>query len=261
MRRSELLVSARRPYGHTAARRLAALVSIVAGLGFVPPVAAAEVLVLNSAGRAPLVNGDGSGFTERLMDEVFRRNGIELRLLHLPTERGLRNANAGIDDGDLGRIAGMEKRYPNLVRVPEKLFNVQLVGYARDPSISTSSWSALRPYRVGVIRGWKIYEDKLRGIVKPVRVNNAEQLFSLLERDRIDIALYERWMGLALIRQRGLVDVTALKPPLATPAVFTYLNKKHAALVPKLAATLRALKADGTYQRMFDETIGPLTRH
>ena len=32
--------------------------------------------------------------------------------------------------------------------------------------------------------------------------------------------------------------------------MFLYLHRKHAALVPKLAAALRQMKADGSHQRI-----------
>lgn len=37
-----------------------------------------------------------------------------------------------------------------------------------------------------------------------------------------------------------------------------YLNKKHAALVPKLAQALADMKADGSYQKLFDMTLKPM---
>ena len=220
--------------------------------------AAREVLVLNNATAPPHTNDDGTGFLDRVAGEAFRRIGVELKLVRLPAERGLRNADAGIEDGEVVRVGGLEKEYPNLLRVPEKIIDMDFVAFARGPAIQIDGWKALRPYRVGIIKGWKIYEDNLRGIVEPTAVDNAEQLFNLLERDRVDVVLYSRWMGTALVRARQLRDVEALMPPLASVAMYTYLHKKHSALVPKLAAALRAIKADGTYQRALDETIGPL---
>ena len=57
--------------------------------------------------------------------------GVELRLVKLPAERGLINANAGIEDGDLARITGLEKQYPNLVRVPEKLVDLDFTAFSK----------------------------------------------------------------------------------------------------------------------------------
>lgn len=242
-------------------RYLTGSLALVLGIGLVQAAAAGTVLVLNNAGSPPLANAKGNGLVERVVGEAFRRCGVELKVVYLPAERGLRNANAGIEDGEIGRAAGIEQRYPNLLRVPEKIADLELVAFSANPSVSIhGGWSALRSYRVGIIKGWKIYEDGLRGILTPVSVDNADQLFNLIERDRVDVVLYERWMGLAQIRARGLRGVKMLTPPLATMAIYTYLNRRHAALVPKLAAALRALKADGTYQRAFNEAIGSLAR-
>jgi ABC-type amino acid transport substrate-binding protein len=37
-----------------------------------------------------------------------------------------------------------------------------------------------------------------------------------------------------------------------------YLNNKHAALAPKVAASLAQLKADGSYQSLYDSILKPL---
>jgi len=241
-------------------RRLTVVVAVCLAIGFSNTGGAGDVLVLNAAGSPPLINDDGTGFVERVVGEAFRRCGIELRLVHLPAERGLRNANAGIEDGEIGRTAGMERRYPNLVRVPEAIIRLRFVAFSRKHSFTVENWATLRRYRVGIIKGWKVFEDNLRGSAAPMLVDDAEQLFNLLERDRTDVVLYERWMGLALARKRGMSDAKALAPPLVSLDIFTYLHKKHAGLTGKVAAALRTIKADGTYQRAFDEAIGPLTR-
>src|SRR3989344_512852 len=89
------------------------------GLAF-PVVAGDPVLVLNNPMAPPLTNTQGTGFIDQLLQEIARRAGVRVRLVVLPAERGLINANAGIEDGDLNRIAGLEHTYPNLMRVPEK---------------------------------------------------------------------------------------------------------------------------------------------
>jgi ABC-type amino acid transport substrate-binding protein len=38
-----------------------------------------------------------------------------------------------------------------------------------------------------------------------------------------------------------------------------YLHKKHADLVPKVSEALVRLKKNGSYQRIFDATLKPLT--
>jgi polar amino acid transport system substrate-binding protein len=231
----------------------------LAGLLWLSPAAlAAEkpVLVLNDTNDPPFTTADRSGFLDVIASEAFRRVGAELRLVKLPPERGLINANAGIEDGDLTRIAGLEKHYPNLVRVPEKLVDWEFMAFSKNSSIA-SSWPVLRQHAVGHIKGWKIYEQNLATAGQVTTADDADQLFRLLDLDRIEVALYERSLGVALVKQQGLKGVRLLAPPLATREMFIYLHRRHAALAPQLAQALRAMKRDGYYQRVYNEKLKP----
>ena len=120
---------------------------------------------------------------------------VKLRLVKLPAERALLNANAGIEDGDLARIADLETQYPNLIRVPEKLLDWAFTAFSKDASIS-ARWETIRQRQVGHIKGWKIYEQQLAGAPQVVSVDNAAQLFRLLDLNRIEVALYTRWIDM-----------------------------------------------------------------
>lgn len=211
-------------------------------------------LVLNDVNDPPFTTPDGKGFLDAVAGEAFRRAGARLRLVKLPPERGLLNANAGIEDGDLTRIAGLEKQYPNLVRVPEKLVDWTFTAFSKNTDIA-ANWEVLRQRQVGHIKGWKIYEQQLAGAPRVVAAENPEQLFRLIELDRIEVALYARWLGEALLQRQNISGVRALEPPLATREMYIYLHRRHAALAPKLAAALRAIKAEGLYDRLYREKV------
>lgn len=214
------------------------------------------VLVLNDTNEPPFTTADRDGFLDMVAGEAFRRAGVELRLVKLPAERGLIDANAGIEDGELTRIAGLEKQYPNLVRVPEKLVDWEFSAFSKDASIA-SSWKAIRQRSVGHIKGWKIYEQNLAGAERVTTADDPEQLFRLLDLNRIEVALYERSLGAALARQQGLKGVRPLAPPLATREMFIYLHKRHASLAPRIADALRAMKREGFHQRAYNEKLKP----
>lgn len=219
-------------------------------------------LVLNDANGPPFTNAQQTGFLDRVGQEAFRRAGLRLRLVQLPAERGLKNANDGIEDGDLTRIAGIDKTYPNLQRVPEKLIDWRFAAFThrRDLAIPVN-WKSLLSHNVGVIRGWKIAETNLATAKNLVLVNDVDQLFGLLNRQRVDAVVYSQEMGLWLLREQGRKDIRMLDPPLASREMFIYLNKKHARHIAPLAAALRSVKQDGTYDRLYREsmpaTLGP----
>ena len=206
-------------------------------------------LVLNDTNEPPFTTAQKDGFLDIVASEAFRRAGAKLQLIKLPAERGLINANAGLEDGDLTRIAGLERLYPNLVRVPEKLIDWEFVAFSKNRSIP-ATWPDIRKHIVGHITGWKIYEQQLKGARQIVSANGPTQMFSLLDRDRIDIALYAQWMGQSYIKQLKLKGIYQLKPRLAKKEMFIYLNNRHRFFVPKLAKALRALKREGFYQRI-----------
>lgn len=214
------------------------------------------MLVLNNPMAPPLTNAEGTGFIDRLLQEIARRVGVRVRLVSLPAERGLVNANEGIEDGDLNRIAGLERTYPNLVRVPEKNMDMQFMAFTRQADFTLDrGWRSLSGRSVGVIKGWKILERNIPADAQVTVVKDAEQLFRLLEHRRVDVVLYAQHLGQAQARQLGLTDVRAMGPPLTTQEMFIYLHKKHAALAPRFAEALRQMKADGTYARIHRATL------
>lgn len=216
-------------------------------------------LVLNDTNDPPFTTQTGDGFLDVVAGEAFRRAGLHLALVKLPPERGLVNANAGIEDGDLTRIAGLEKSYPNLVRVPEKLIDWHFVAFSRQATPAEASWELLEPLSVGHIKGWKIFEQSLKTTTHITTVDNPDQLFAMLDKGRIDIALYERWLGYALAKKMNIQKLHVVEPPLASREMFIYLHKRHADKIPAIAAALRAIKAEGMYARVCREKFAPLS--
>jgi polar amino acid transport system substrate-binding protein len=66
----------------------------------------------------------------------------------------------------------------------------------------------------------------------------------------------DRWQGQWIVRQNGY-KVRLIEPPLARFEMFMYVNVKHAALVPRVTQALVDMKADGTWQRIYDRCLKP----
>lgn len=216
---------------------------------------AAEPLRLNTGVGAPYIQQDGQGFLDQLVPEVFRRLGVAAEAVgYAASERAMINANSGVDDGVAMRIQGLEKQYPNLVRVEEKVIDNDFVAYSVQHRFATAGFESLKPYQVAYIVGWKVFESRLVGDFRLTPVQDAEQLFTLLANGRTDVALFERWQGNWLVAQRH-IPARVLLPPLATTEMFMYLNRKHGHLAEPAARALRAMKADGSYRRLVERTL------
>ncbi|MFM2068406.1 MAG: hypothetical protein RLZZ584_3315 [Pseudomonadota bacterium] len=190
-----------------------------------------------------------------LTREALRRIGAELRLVSLPSERSLQEADAGVVDGEGLRVAGLGTQYLNLVQVPERYIGISFVAFARvtpgtpAPRLE-QGWRSLQPYSVAHITGWKLFEASVSGTRAHYKVDKPEQLFRMLDAGRVDLALYTRADGHALLRSMGLGGIREIEPALKDVDMYLYLHRRHAALVPRLAQALRDMKADGTHARI-----------
>ncbi|MEK6750245.1 MAG: transporter substrate-binding domain-containing protein [Pseudomonadota bacterium] len=218
--------------------------------------AQATELRLNDTNDPPLTTPAHDGFLDIIADAAFKRLNFKLHLIHLPAERALIDANAGTLDGEFTRIEGLEKQYPNLIRVPEKLVDWVFCAFSKDSSIP-ANWTSLRQHSVGLIKGWKIYERQMQGARRLLTANDPEQLFRLLELGRVDVILYAQATGVALIARDGLKDIYQLTPPLETREMFIYLHKRHARVALKLGHVLREMKESGFYQQVYREKLQP----
>jgi polar amino acid transport system substrate-binding protein len=220
-----------------------------------------KMIYLNTAFSAPVSNNAQTGFGDRVLAEAFKRIGYTLETQRLPAERALINANNGVDDGELMRVSGLQKNYINLIQVPEPIMTIDMVLFTKNRSaFVVDGWDSMRAQSLAIITGWKIMERsfaKLRGAVELIKADNAKQLFTLLEKDRVDFIAYSNWSGLGYLKRHNMQGITLLEPPLARPKFYTYLHKKHKKLVPKLAAAIREMKKDGAMQKLFDQILKP----
>jgi polar amino acid transport system substrate-binding protein len=238
---------------------------LVIGVGGLLPLvlSAADVteIELNTTTKPPLSTPNQTGFIDRVGEEAFSRLGIKLTTVRLPAERALLDANMGILDGEISRVAGLEQSYTNLVRIPEKLMDIEFTVFSRHVEHLAPGWEALQPYSTAIINGWKILENNIPVAAEVTKVKNPRQLFNLLNLERVDLIIYERWGGMALIDKLQIGSIRRLEPPLLTKGMFMYLHKKYKHLVPGLTQALKDIKADGTYDRIYQQTLKPFEKN
>ena len=225
------------------------------------PALGADKLLINIASREPVTNEHNTGFLNRIVEETFRRMGREAEVIYYRSSaRGLKNANSGIDDGVGLRVMGLEKKFPNLIRVPEHIIINDFVAFSTRHKVKTNDWHSLDNHSIAHILGWQIFRNNLKHHTHTKHVQGNDQLFDLLVNDRSDFILHERSQGTWHAQQRKL-DFSISEPPLAKRKMFMYLHKKNAALVGPAAAALAAMKADGTYKKIVEETLSIYLPH
>lgn len=215
------------------------------------------VLKINTSIKPPFSTEDERGFFDLLLKELFKRVDLGVELVRLPAERALQMADEGYSDGEVPRIAGLGKRYPNLIEIGEPVIHYNFVAFTHDGlDMNGCSWEKLSGKEVGYIIGWKIYEKNVPHTATIVRVSQPSQLIELIHGRRIDVGLYERYAGWHLIRANGYTNIVECSKPLAVRPMHLYLHRRHLEIADRVALALKEMKKDGSWQYIFSNTLG-----
>ena len=186
---------------------------------------------------------------------VLETIDYDLEIQQHQSARCFELSNSGQVDGEIWRIRGVDAEYPNLIRVPVALWSHPELAFVKD-DIALEGWPSLAPYRVAYRVGTKIVENNIAEIVTaPVPLDTIDEGFALLARGEVDVVISDNIVGSVLLASEKYRDsgIRQIERPLDSALLFTYLHKKHAALVPDLAAAIRQAKRDGTYQTVVGE--------
>ena len=193
--------------------------------------------------------------------EAFKRLGYRFTYNIFPPQRGLIEADSGRVDGAATRVEfdkSLQKQFPNLIRVKEPVYKASYAAYSKNHSIHFQGWESLRgkDYIIGYVRGMKVFEKSLPEYVdknKTLEITDIRLAIRMLASGRMDILLENEMSMKSSLRNeefRGL-DIRCIGS-LDHFFLYPYLHKKHAELVPKLAAVLKDMKEDGSYEKIIE---------
>lgn len=183
-----------------------------------------------------------------LMREAYKRIGVELRLRELPMRRRLLLADNGGLDGDLARVAGVQQEAPQLLRVNVPVYQFSLKAYRLNgaghdcPASMTVADLSKRP--VSILRGHHASEETLPATVQ-VPANTYDESVRQLQRGKIEYALAPPLAFEGALRRAGVNSYCAMSTDTEPHALFHMLNRRHAALVPKLEQVLAQMQQSG----------------
>ena len=215
-------------------------------------------LSISTTAAPPFSHSDGTGLIDQIMAEAMHRLGRTHEMVTLPPERAMLDLAHGLYDGTATQVAGLQRQYPQLIQVPFSLLRLDLVAFTKRHDVVVHRWEELLDYSIAYIGGWRLLDEQLHDMQSVTRVKDVDQLFGLLQRDRVDLVIYSRMMGLSYIKRHQLMGVHLLLPALSSPPMFIYLHKRHAALVAPLVAVLQQMEAEGWNDGVRHQVLDPL---
>lgn len=200
----------------------------------------------------------------RIYGEIFRRMGVPLKVVQIPTARLTILADQGEVDGQASRVLAYAETHPNQLRVDEVLHEVRLGLYTynsatrpdqpgRIEDLASGKW--LVEYR----RGVAICEKLLKPVLPPDRISDVtsvDQGLKKLKSGRTDYYCdFDTAIRNELLMPEYKGDVRfrrALDLGVGIQ-LYPYVYKSRADLAPRLAEALRKVKADGLIERYLRE--------
>lgn len=194
-----------------------------------------------------------------VLQEAYQAIGQTFVLCPYPSAQALSAANTGETDGALHRIKGIEKSYPDLVRIPVAINQTEPIAVIKRADIHIRDWAGLGSYRIGIVRSIVVYEQRTAGM-DVTRLENLEQLLGMLDRNRLDVVVGDRLDALAALRNPAFSELHPQATPLETIPLYHYLHKRHRDWLPRLKAVLEKMRRSGRIQFIRNDVISRLQR-
>lgn len=202
------------------------------------------------------------GIEVEIIERIFEKQGIKYTIELLPFNRAL----ISVEDGDRDFIFNIYKNPDRLKKFDYSdpiLDNPLIIFIKKDSNIVfTGNINELRNYNIGTMLGYTYSPefDKARNdkLIKTEEVCGHEQNFKKLVSGRIDIYIVERSVGLYFTKKLGIQQqVKYLNIPLKKQNGYIGISKKNSkkVLFSKINEGLKALKASGEYQKIFDKYL------
>jgi polar amino acid transport system substrate-binding protein len=266
-----MLIKPRHPEKQRAMVRVIGRLAALAGLA---------LLILPAGGatpappRAPLIFGTdavdtnefGSKWATLAYTEAFRRLALAVQINHYPLARRAALVEAGEIDGDVARIREYGDAHPSLVRVEESFADLNFALFTANPALQLRTLEELRPssWQVEFRRGILFCERTLKPLLPAERlsdISSEEQGVKKLLAGRTDLYCDLDYAVRRVLHLPSFKNATPVRKvfDLGVVPTYPYLHRKHAALAPLLAATLKKMKAEGlieAYRVQVEKELG-----
>ncbi len=182
---------------------------------------------------------------------VYRRLGIAVEFVDVPSRRALALSSAGLLDGEVQRIAGLELEYPSLVQVSPPINYIEPAAFTTSLHFEVRGWASIKDYSIGIVRGVGSSEAGTKNMRRVVAVNNLDSLIRMLDADRFDLLVTDLFSGSVAVKKMGLASrIQPLTPPLERIYIYHYLHERHRDLADKVAAVLREMETTGELAKL-----------
>lgn len=208
---------------------------------------------------APFANHDGKGLSHDLINRAFSLMNMSVDTVVVPYARGVVMADRGLVDA----VFNLQKEQSTVDRFifgSQPLFSTTASFYQNNahPIAAHTKWNIAKNTTVGIIEGYE-YGDELAKLthLKLIKVRNHNQLINLLLLNRLDAVIMYDQVAKQYLTEMGVSDVISKSVHNHTGELYLAFSKHNPnakQLADKLDQGLKALKQDGSYDKIMGST-------
>jgi polar amino acid transport system substrate-binding protein len=199
----------------------------------------------------------GNVIAQAIVKEISNRTGMEIKTIVLPRKRiiHLLANNSDTIDGVLLMYDGLEKENSHLIKISELFLASPIVAVSKRTDIEINGWESLKGYKLAQPQGGKFITKNLSSLgLKAHPLNKPEQGLKFVLAGRADMYLTPPFLVMKLMKKPEFNTLQLLTPHVAINRYFSYFFKRNADAAQKYLTTLKAIKEDGTYKKILEQT-------
>jgi polar amino acid transport system substrate-binding protein len=187
-----------------------------------------------------------------VMTQIYQDIGYKMKLVRFPSRRSLVEANLGTTQGELMRIKEIQKKYPNLVRIPYPINRLKSMALTLAGQPDINSMEELQDKKVGVLRGLE-YTTILTQNMDRLLLNSIESLFEILLAGRVDVIIFPELDAKKYIKSHQLED----KVNISTAAIvdiplYHFVHKDSKVVIELLNKKMSEMEKTGALAKLID---------
>ena len=199
-------------------------------------------------------DGIARGIHIDIMRQAFDRAGLAVSFEEMPYVRCRQDVKQGRFDG----ILASSYEY-DLFPVGMSVLRWEMAVFVHEdyPAFIFSSLDGFWGLQAGIVDGYDYGDDIMKHRDEWDVQGAPDALFNLrkLAKKRIDFTFADILWGNSVKRHENL-PIKALFPTISSVPQYTYFNEDHAELIPRIEATMRDMKKDGTIETIYRRETG-----
>ena len=193
----------------------------------------------------------------KVLPEIYAKLGLTISITPMPGKRAQREAVSGHKDGEIMRIWTYGIENPTMIRVPTAYYQLETMAFVhKNSQINLASHSELLNHNLLKVRGVKHTDNITHGLKYVFNYDDTLSMMTALGESNNSVALTNTADGLYALKKLNIDYIKPLPPALATLDLYHYINPKNAALVPKIDAVIKSMKASGELDMLLREAEG-----